>query len=56
MMSSTMIGGFGVLFRAFVSMSLAREVSAMSGDQLKLNAMFNAMMVWLVTYIQCLSL
>lgn len=37
-MSSTMIGGFGDLFKAFVSISLARDVSAISGDQLKLNA------------------
>lgn len=33
------MGGFGDLFKAVVSMSRAREVSAMSGDQLKLNAM-----------------
>lgn len=39
MMSSTMMGGLGDLFRAVVSMSRAREVSAMSGDQLKLKAM-----------------
>lgn len=39
MMSSTMIGGFGDLLSAAVSMSRALEVSAMSGDQLKLNAM-----------------
>ena len=39
MISSTMIGGFGDLFRALVSMSRAREVSAISGDQLKLKAM-----------------
>jgi hypothetical protein len=39
MMSSTMIGGFGDLFSAVVSMSRAREVSASSGDQLKLKAM-----------------
>jgi hypothetical protein len=38
-MSSTMMGGFGDLLRAAVSISLAREVSAMSGDQLKLKAM-----------------
>jgi hypothetical protein len=41
MMSSTMMGGFGDLFKAVVSMSRAREVSAMSGDQLKLNAIVN---------------
>ena len=39
MMSSTMIGGLGDLFRAVVSMSRARDVSAISGDQLKLKAM-----------------
>jgi hypothetical protein len=39
MMSSTMMGGFGDLLRAAVSISRAREVSAISGDQLKLNAM-----------------
>jgi hypothetical protein len=33
-----MIGGFGDLFRAAVSMSRARDVSPMSGDQLKLKA------------------
>ena len=37
-MSSTMMGGFGDLLRAFVSMSLARTVSATRGDQLKLKA------------------
>lgn len=37
--SSTMMGGFGDLFSALVSISLALEVSAMSGDQLKLKAM-----------------
>lgn len=39
MMSSTMMGGLGDLFKAVVSMSRAREVSAISGDQLKLKAM-----------------
>jgi hypothetical protein len=33
-----MMGGFGDLFNALVSMSRTRSVSAMSGDQLKLNA------------------
>ena len=40
--SSTMIGGFGDLFSAFVSISRAREVSAINGDQLKLKAIFEA--------------
>jgi hypothetical protein len=39
MMSSTMMGGLGDLLSAVVSMSRARDVSAISGDQLKLNAM-----------------
>ena len=39
MMSSTMMGGFGDLFSAAVIISFARDVSAMSGDQLKLNDM-----------------
>jgi hypothetical protein len=34
-----MMGGLGDLFSAAVSMSRARDVSAMSGDQLKLKAM-----------------
>lgn len=38
MISSTMIGGFGDLLRAVVNISLAREVSAIRGDQLKLKA------------------
>jgi hypothetical protein len=32
------MGGLGDLFNALVSMSRTRSVSAMSGDQLKLNA------------------
>lgn len=39
MISSTMMGGLGDLFNAAVSISFAREVSAMSGDQLKLKDM-----------------
>lgn len=39
MISSTMIGGLGDLFKAVVNISFARVVSAMSGDQLKLKAM-----------------
>lgn len=34
-----MIGGLGDLFSAVVNISRARDVSAMSGDQLKLKAM-----------------
>ena len=46
MMSSTMMGGFGDLFSAVVSMSRAREVSAISGDQLKLKAMIAMWEQW----------
>ena len=37
-MSETMMGGFGVLFRAVVRRSRARVVSKVCGDQLKLKA------------------
>jgi len=40
-----MIGGLGDLFSAVVNMSLALDVSAISGDQLKLKAIARASVV-----------